>query len=267
MEHNCWIGESAMRDFTLWWEEHLPAWLLVYALEGSAELTLQFHTYSFRQGMAAIIAPDMFPDFGTLSPDFKAFYCLMDRPFAEQAFSNIPNRFFEAIYLQPILPIDQQMKTWMALLQQTYTNERNSYRPNILTDLLHAFALDYLHRWEQTYGEQNISEPRKSAEALCMRFYQWVFDHSREQRSTAFYADQLCITPCYLAMITRQVCQETPKQAIDRQVILEIKYLLRNTQMTAEQIATELHSTDTSYLCRFFRKRTGLTLSAYRHAL
>lgn len=65
-------------------------------------------------------------------------------------------------------------------------------------------------------------------------------------------------------MATRQVCHETPKQAIDRQVTMEMKYLLKNTNMTAEQIADYLHFSDTSYMCRFFRRQTGLSLSEYR---
>lgn len=34
------IGESDMKDFTLWWESHLPAYIVVYCCGGEAKLRL-----------------------------------------------------------------------------------------------------------------------------------------------------------------------------------------------------------------------------------
>lgn len=65
-------------------------------------------------------------------------------------------------------------------------------------------------------------------------------------------------------MIMRRVCKESPKEAIDRQVILEIKHLLKNSTLTAAQIALRLHFPDPSYLSRYFRKHTGTSITAYR---
>lgn len=67
-------------------------------------------------------------------------------------------------------------------------------------------------------------------------------------------------------MITRQVCRESPKAAIDRMVVLTIKNLLRTTAMTVEQIAAELHFADTSYMCRYFRRHAGQSMGEYRRA-
>lgn len=47
-------------------------------------------------------------------------------------------------------------------------------------------------------------------------------------------------------------------------MILEIKHLLKNTTLTAAQIALRLHFPDSSYLCRYFRKHTGTSISTYR---
>lgn len=91
-----------------------------------------------------------------------------------------------------------------------------------------------------------------------------LFDHFREHRNIAYYADILCITPNYLAMIVRKICNETPKQAIDRLITLEMKHLLRNTTLTIEQIADQLHFPDTSYMCRVFRRQIGVSPLKYR---
>lgn len=264
MEETCLIGESDMKDFTPWWESHLPSWIIIYCLEGEAELSLLFKPYVFRRGMAAIISPDMYPSFISATGGFRVFYCLLDGGFAEKVFYNLPYEFFDAMYMEPLLPPANGMGLWADMLGKVYGDKANAHRQDILADLLHALALDYFHKWDMCFGMKRLKEGNNSAESICMRFYGLVLEHCREHRDTAFYAGKLCITPCYLAMVTRQVCQETPKQAIDRQVTLEIKYLLRNTDMTAGQIAADLHFADTSYLCRFFRRHTGLSLTEYR---
>lgn len=43
-----------------------------------------------------------------------------------------------------------------------------------------------------------------------------------------------------------------------------MKYMIKNTLMTAEQMAIHLHFPDTSYMCRYFKKRTGLSISQFR---
>lgn len=264
MGHTCIIGESDLKDFTPWWESHLPAWLIVYCLRGEAELTLEFKPRPFRQGMMALIAPDMFPAFAGRSGDYRVFYCLVDRDSAESLLYDLPKNFFDAIYAEPVLTAGDGLRHWTDILNTVYQEQTNAYRQPILSDLLHAFILDYYNRWEQQYGNLPTETDRNPAVIIRRKFYNLLFDHFKEHRDTAFYADRLCITPNYLAMVTRQVCRETPKQAIDRQVTLEMKYLLRNTTMTAMQIAAHLHFPDTSYMCRFFRRQTGCSLSEYR---
>lgn len=260
----CIVGESDMRDFTSWWESHLPAYIIVYCLAGEAELKLQFKNYSFRKGTISFISPDMFPAFSAMTPQFSAFYCLMSRDFAEKAFYDIPSGFYDASYAAPTLPVGETMNHWMELLNRTYEDKTNTFRQNILSDLLHALALNYYDKWKQHYSDQPLKDEKNPAEAICWKFYNLIYDHFREHRNISYYANKLCITPNYLAMITRQICNETPKQAIDRYVTLEMKYMLRNTTLTAAQIAIQLHFPDTSYMCRFFRRQTGLSLSEYR---
>lgn len=264
MENVCIIRESNLKEVASWWERHLPVWVLVYCLEGEAELSLLLKPYRFTPGMATVISADMFPVINSTSDDFKAFYFMLDRNLADKVLYDIPSGFFDAMYAQPILDIGEAAGNWVALWKSVYENKENTYRQTILTGLLHNFFLFYLDEWERKYGNLFHKNERNPAESICIKFYNLIFDHFREHRDTAFYADKLNISSCYLAMVTRQVCMESPKQAITRQVVLEIEHLLRNTNKTNVQIATELHFPDTSYMCRFFRKQTGQSLSEYR---
>lgn len=264
MEYDCIIGESDLKDFTPWWEEHLPSWLILYCRSGEAQLSLLLKGHSFRCGMAAIIAPDMYPVFSNMSENFRVYYCLMSRDFVSQHLNNELLGANDSFYIKSVLDMSGGAEKWMELLNDIYNDTGNAYRLQIIADLLHGFVLDYTDRWNHAYGNLDTTVEKSSAETLCERFYNLVFDHYRESRSIAFYADKLCITPSYLAMITRQICDETPKDAIDRQVTLDIKHMLLNTPMKNKQIADYLNFPDTSYMCRYFRRQTGMSPSEYR---
>ena len=59
-------------------------------------------------------------------------------------------------------------------------------------------------------------------------------------------------------------CRETPKLAITRQTLSELKYQFIYTSKSIKQIAKELHFPDSSYMCRYFRRTTGRALDEYR---
>ena len=71
-----------------------------------------------------------------------------------------------------------------------------------------------------------------------------------------FYADKLNITPDYLYKLFYRIENISPKEMIDRLVIVSIKILLQNTDLSVKNIAAELHFDDPPYMCRFFRRMT-----------
>lgn len=56
----------------------------------------------------------------------------------------------------------------------------------------------------------------------------------------------------------------SPKEIIDKRVILEIKVLLQSTDYTIQEISRLLHFPDQSYLGRYFKRHTGMSASEYR---
>lgn len=57
----------------------------------------------------------------------------------------------------------------------------------------------------------------------------------------------------------------SPKEVIDQQIIVEIKTYLLNTDLSVKNIASELNFEDPSYMCRFFRRMTGVSPISYRN--
>jgi AraC-like DNA-binding protein len=96
-------------------------------------------------------------------------------------------------------------------------------------------------------------------------FKRLVSQHVTKIRSVAEYAKMLAISPQRLQKIIRRETGKSPGQLIDEMVILEIKALLRYSDISIAEIAWQLDFTDPSHLSRFFRKHTTLTPLAWRN--
>lgn len=265
MEESFITGTSDMSDFTEWWESHLPSSIIIYCLKGKAQMLLQFREYTITEGQIAIISPDMFPTFVSRTEDFSVTFCLMKRNFAEETLYGISKTLYDNIYSSPIVNGGENVAIWFDTLKYISDNYSDyQYRLNIIENVVKNIYLVYLNLWQQQYENADVKLDYNRPEQLCMKFYDLIFDHFKEHRDTRFYAEQLCISQNYLAMITRQVCNESPKDAINRMVVLELKYQIKNTTLTAEQIASALNFPDASYMHRYFKKHTGKSISQYR---
>ena len=88
----------------------------------------------------------------------------------------------------------------------------------------------------------------------------------REERSIAFYAGQMGITPTQLNRVCREVLDNSALGALHARLVLEAKRDLAYTLLSVKEIALTLGFADAAYFTRFFAKETGLAPSAFREA-
>ena len=100
-------------------------------------------------------------------------------------------------------------------------------------------------------------------EELFRLFIELLNTH-RGKYDLQFYAEKMNISPQYLSRLVFETSGTTASNWINRAVTMQAKLLLRNRQLTIEQIAEELHFSTTPYFCRFFRREVGTTPTEYR---
>ena len=124
--------------------------------------------------------------------------------------------------------------------------------------------LIYLYNAIQTYlAETNKNNTRKNS--MYHRFVSLVNEYCKEHRDVSFYAKKLNITERYLWIITDYATEsESPKDIINKRLILELKLLLRSTDLSIQEIAEDLNFINQSYLGKYFKQHVGLSPSEYR---
>lgn len=103
------------------------------------------------------------------------------------------------------------------------------------------------------------------ASSLVIRFKKLVGQHFIKIRSVAEYASKLAVTPKHLSKVVKDETNKTPSDFINEMLMMEIKALLRHSQLNISEIAYQLDFSDPSHLSNFFKKHQGVTPQQYRN--
>lgn len=203
------------------------------------------------------------------SATFSVRYVALSYDLAEEAILDVPSpRFWDIVYGFPVYratPVEWTLLNgWWEHAKWMESEAEACYRDTMLRTHFHSLllALDsQIAKMKPLPLQGDVNRQWK----LVTDFFRLLARHCRETRDVQFYADKLCITSSYLYKLCQKVLRSSPKELIDREAVSEIKSYLTNTDLSVKKIAVEMHFEDDSYLCRYFRRQTGMSPIAYRN--
>ena len=243
--------------------------VLILCVEGCAVLSINIKEYSFRKGDIAIIPIGMTLIPLQTSSLFQAeIICVTEQHCEEMEYriSDIPfwNFMMEHPILHPTICQYDMLHSWFAQMQWAMSDSSFSfYNETISSGIFSLFMMIY--REVKAY----VKEPDKEQTGnrtmkLFADFTNLVTRYHKREREVAYYANLLSITPDYLNKVCKMHCETTAKEYIDWQVVIAIKNYLICTDLSIKCIAAQLNFDDSSYMCRFFKKQTGMSPLEYR---
>ena len=107
----------------------------------------------------------------------------------------------------------------------------------------------------------------KRADGILKEFAEVLTKNIRKETSVGFYAEKLCISKQYLSLIIKEKTH-VPISTVIASMRMEVAArMLRDPEMTIQQIAAELSFADQSSFGKFFKKHTGMSPLKYRQNL
>ncbi len=100
-----------------------------------------------------------------------------------------------------------------------------------------------------------------------LKYHNLVDVYFKEQKTVAFYADQLHISPNYLNILCKRHLQVPAMFLIQNRATLEAKRLLHASEMPIKEIAFELGFNDLAHFSNFFKNKTGASPRSFRSQL
>ena len=243
--------------------------LIVYSLRGKAKLTVHEDVHWIQPKELIILLPGQFVSFSDPSEDFLTVTMVISSSLFSDALSGAPRfspHFF--FYMRNHYWYSQtesdvlRIYNFLGMIKGKVTSQ-DIYRRELIVHLLRYLYLELFNAYQK---EATLMTDRKDIrkEELANKFFGLIMKHFKENKDVAFYADKLCITSKYLTMVIKETSGKSAKDWIVEYVILEIKTLLKNTNMNIQEIAIRTNFANQASLGRFFRKHTGMSLSQYR---
>lgn len=110
-----------------------------------------------------------------------------------------------------------------------------------------------------------ISQPRTVRAALVYEtFLKLVAEYHSKERNIIFYADKLYLTPKYLSKLVKNVSGRTAADWINGFVVLDVKNLLKYSDLSIKEIAFKMNFSSVPAFYKFFTRETGMTPLEYR---
>lgn len=246
-----------------------PGCVILYCTRGCATAECNFTKTSFRRGSLTVIFSDTLFAIQRISRGFEARYFELSAPLTDETTFTSTDPFLDWLYEHPVFRIPDErkrdMELWLSMTDWIETNATRKNRDIMLRNQWQNFFLGLESALKNRLAENDI-KTISSARRLFNDFCKLLSENCRKRHDVGFYADRLCVTPYYLSRVTNRIFDVSPKELIDRQIMMEIKSLLTSTELSVKEIAHMFGFESSSYLGRYFRRHIGLTPSEYRES-
>lgn len=241
--------------------------MLMFCTSGCAVLECNFTRMVFRRGYMAVIFSDTLFSVEKVSAGFGVRKFELSVALTDEVTYISSGPFFDWLADNQVFAIPSERRRaidlWLEWIDWIEAYADAAYKNVMLRNQWQNFFIGF----ESVVGPQlqaRDMETISCSRKYFHRFCQLLCENCRTEHNVKFYADKLCITPYYLSKVTSRIFQVSPKELIDRQLMMEIKALLTTTNLTVTEIADRYCFESASYLGRYFRRHAGVTPLEYR---
>jgi AraC-like DNA-binding protein len=100
---------------------------------------------------------------------------------------------------------------------------------------------------------------------IFREFMNLVLRYHKSERRIAFYADKMYMSARYLSSVVKNKTGYSAAYWIDSMVLKEAKNMLRNSDMSVQQVSETLHFANPSFFGQYFMRHTGETPHKFRN--
>ena len=268
-----WIGKLTKSEIGLLnlyanYPCRLKAEIFVLCLQGDLEASIDLTRYKVRPGNFITIQPGTILQIYRVEGDLEIYFMGFSSNFISQ--SNLNKMAVDMHYAAkdtPIIELKEKpvelLEDYFSLLLKTYNTCKPALNKHILNHLLSGVFMGVSAMYkDKVESKTNLSK----AEQISKNFNHLVMQNYTTQRSVAWYAKKLGITPAHLSTIVKQTTDKTCVEIITSMVIMDAKAQLKSTDLSIHDIAYSLNFTNMSFFGKYFKRHVGMGPLEYRNS-
>lgn len=241
---------------------------MALCLEGEAELGIGVKKYTLRKNSLIRLSPNEYVRLISTSKSVRIMAIGFNLEIMESIVPKLAG-FLPILIHNPIEAVTQlsdsafeHVREYMLMIGRKIDAPHSTWKRLKVTSLIQSLICEVMEQHYTTIDGQEKPHTRK--EELISRFILEVLQNFRNERSVAYYADKLCVSPKHLSSVSKEITQHTAGTLIDLYVIMEAKTMLAETSLTVQEISNRLNFANQSFFGKYFKHLTGYSPSDFR---
>lgn len=238
---------------------------------GKAQISFGDQTVTLGENQLLLCPPNtVFSDF-MFSPDFEFRAIFLTNRIIQSFLREKMNIWNEIMYINKmhVLTLSPRDVDFMFYLY------------NALRLLIDAPENTYLYKTETIQGlvrsailglcgvlkakmPQKEQAKRTQGDNLFQRFLDLVSSDKSKSHTVESYAERLFVSPKYLSVVCKKASGKTANEWIREHILEEIRYYLKQTDLTMKQIADQLGFANPSFFGKYVKEHFGMTPMQFR---
>ena len=247
----------------------LDASLMMVCLQGQVAIHINGRMHNIRPNDMLVCHPNIILEksVASLDLDFRCI-CLSKEYLGQLALMENGNTWDVLMFLekQPVLSLTaaeaQYFCLYYDLIRSGVEDSTRRKRKELVDALLMAFLCEFRDVLDRFANFK--PQPYTAGSNAFRNFLSLLSSTYPKPRSVAWYADKLCLTPKYLSTVCKESSGETASELINRYVVKDIDFLLKQRGKSIKEICNELEFPNLSFFGRYVKKHLGLSPKQYR---
>ncbi|MEG1499041.1 MAG: helix-turn-helix domain-containing protein [Bacteroidales bacterium] len=241
--------------------------------EGGAAFSLDARCYEIHAHEALIMDSESVISYDKVSRDFNASAMVLSKQFLYSPLFPLSfNLHFEIAHF-PVMKLNSEQFNHLEQLfklaqdkdkeNQISAENTSAFSTQILRFLVLSFCYEIYNLFSHN---KNTAQTFKytQKEELMFKFLNVAKKNIINERKITYYAEQLSVTPQYLASVLKELSGLTTNQWVHVLITSKAKHLLVKENLTIQEIANELKFPNQSTFGKLFKNQTGMSPIQFR---
>lgn len=269
---------DSIQQFAETCNAHVAMNAIVICTSGKAQAQMNGVQMEFRKNQVGIIPQNVMITDVMVSPDFNLRGIFLTnrilRSFLNEKISVWNDMMY--IHRQHVVTMDEDETLFYTHFYDMLTlavekGKKNPFHTEIIQSLLRSAILGLCGemKWMLAQTDSKLStlnDKQSTTQSHFQRFLDLLHTTDVKHRTVEAYANDLFISPKYLTTICKKNSGKTANEWITEHVIEDIRYYLKQTDLSVKQICNQLGFPNPSFFGKYVKDHFGMTPIEFRNS-
>ena len=269
---------DSIQQFTEVNTAHVAMNAVVICTDGKVQAQMNGFMMELHKNQVAIVPQNVTMTDVMVSPDFNLRAMFLTNRILQSFLNEKMNIWNDMMYIHRhhVVTMDEDEILFYTHFYDMLTlaiakGKDNPLHADVIQSLLRSAILALCGAMKQKLLSDNSQLPTLNSQlSTSIAHFQHFLDllHSNEvkHRTVEAYASDLCISPKYLTAVCKKNSGKTANEWIREQVLEDIRYYLKQTDLSMKQICDQLGFPNPSFFGKYVKDHFGMTPMEFRNS-